>query len=183
MITNPVRLLRSKRVSIHWHEMLCFSYLIRNCYRVAHQAVSGAWILGVIVLGCREVAIKHDENLAGRRAKEFAEAAFVRQDFESAYQKLSDAAKRYVSLDDFKKTIVRFHTKGYPQRVELKQFEEVPSEPKAIYIFLVGQAPNQRYYYRLMLEETAGSDYKVSVMDIEYAPYAGSPLRKNFRES
>jgi UDP:flavonoid glycosyltransferase YjiC (YdhE family) len=181
MINNP--LLRLKRVSVHWHKIFRFSHLMHNCHKVVYHTVSGAWNLAVIFLGCKELTVKHDENLAGRRAKEFAEVAFVRQDFESAYHELSDAAKRYVSLDDFKKTITRFHTKGYPQRIELKQFEQVPSERKAIYIFLVGQASSQRYYYRLMLEATPGSDYKVSVVDIEYAPYSGSPLRKNFNES
>jgi hypothetical protein len=121
--------------------------------------------------------------LAGRRAKEFAEAAFVRQDFETAYRELSAGAKRYVGIGDFKKTIARFHTKGYPQRIELEEFEEVPSEKKAVYVFLVGQGSGQRYYYRLMLEGNSGSDYKVSTMDISYASPGTSPLRKKLKVS
>src|SRR5437879_11391742 len=79
-------------------ELIMISHLIHNRQKSVHQAVAGAWILAVVFLGCREVSVKHDENLAGRRAKEFAEAGFVRQDFESAYRELSDATKRYVSL-------------------------------------------------------------------------------------
>ena len=45
--------------------------------------------------------VTHDENAAGRRAMEFADAAFVRHDFETAYRELSAAAKRYVGLDEF----------------------------------------------------------------------------------
>ena len=156
-----------------------FSRRILNRQKRGQSITRVVWVC-IVVLGC-EYPIEHNESLAGRRAKEFAEAAFVRQDFESAYRELSDGTKRYVSLDDFKKTIARFHTKGYPLRVELKEFEEVPSERKAIEIYLVGQASGQRYYYRVMLEGSAESDYKVSVMNIAYGPPGGSPLRRKFK--
>jgi hypothetical protein len=180
-IVNP--LLCSRRVSANCTDILRFGFsrMIHNRQKRVQWIARVVWIF-VVLLGC-EYPIEHNESLAGRRAKEFAEAAFVRQDFESAYRELSDAAKRYVGLDDFKKTIARLHTKGYPQRIELKEFEEVPSERKAIDIYLVGHASGQRYYYRLMLEGNAESDYKVSVMNIEYGPPGGSPLRKKFKVS
>ena len=134
------------------------------------------WIF-IVLLGCEE-SIKYDEILAGKRAKEFAEAAFIRQDFENAYGKMSDAAKRYVTLENFKKTVAQLHPDGYPKSIELIEFETVPSEKKAVYIFLVGETPGSRYYYRLMMEGTAGSDYKVSIVENEFRPYPVSPLRK-----
>ena len=137
--------------------------------------------LMVGLLGCEE-SIKHDEILAGRRAVEFAEAAFVRQDIENAYRKLSDAAKHYVSAENFRKSVSKLHPKGYPTRIELIEYEPIPTEKSLIYIFLVGEmAGAQSYYYRLTMEGKAESDYKVLVIKREYRRYPDSPLRKPLR--
>jgi len=130
----------------------------------------------VDLIGCAE-SIDHDYVLAGRKAVEFAQVAFVKQDSEKGYALLSDAAKRYVSRDKFKETISRLHPKGYPTSVRATEFEPMPNE-KAIYIFLIGENSVERFYYKLTMEGTAASDYKVSIIDSAYGAYPASPIRK-----
>ena len=137
----------------------------------------------LIGLACGKTSTKHDEMLAGMRAVEFAEAAFVRQDIESAYTQFSHAAKRYVSGESFRKTVVELHPKGYPTRIEAIEYELIPMEKRLIYIFLVGDASEAKflYYYRLTMEGTSESDYEVLVIRREYRRYRNSPLRKPLR--
>src|SRR3954470_23511623 len=68
----------------------------------------------------------HDEVLAGKRALEFSEAAFVRRDYAAAYKLLSDKAKAYQSVENFRKAVggkARSH--GRPLRKRLL-FRSVP---------------------------------------------------------
>ena len=150
--------------------------------KVAWQTRFEAVLLFPIILvfgliGCKE-SIYHDEVLAGRRAVEFVEIAFVKQDIEAGYARLSVTAKRYVSLDNFKETVSRLHPKAYPLTVTAIEYEPIPAEERAIYIFLVGENAGERFYYRLTMEGTAASDYKISIIDRGFRRYPASPLRR-----
>jgi len=129
-------------------------------------------------LGCADSPVTHDEVLAAKTATEFAEAAFVQQDIQSAHARLSDAAKRYLSVNDMREALSKLHPRGYPSRVVATEYEPIPAEQKAIYIFLVGQGSGQPLRYRLTMERTASSDYKVAVFDRVYG-HSESPLRKS----
>lgn len=133
----------------------------------------------VVRLSGGEESITHDEVLAARRAVEFAEAAFVRQDIENSYRMLANAAKRYVSAEDLRSTVSKLHPKGYPTRIEAIEYQPIPTERELIYVFLVGERLGAKsYYYRLTMEGRSESDYKVLVVKREYRPYPTSPLRK-----
>lgn len=112
--------------------------------------------------GCWQ-SIRHDEALAKKRALEFADLAFVRPNVEQAYAQLSDAAKRYVSLEKFRETLSRLHPDGHPTRVSVTGYKPMFNE-KAIYIFLSGEGSGKQFQYMLTLEGTAASDYRVSVI-------------------
>ena len=120
-----------------------------------------ATILSLGFIGCSP--IKHDEDLAKKRALEFAELVFVRQNIEQGYAQLSDAAKRYVSAEKFRETISRIHSDGYPTRITVTGYKPMLNE-KAIYIFLSGENSGKQFRYMLTLEGTAASDYRVSVI-------------------
>ncbi len=121
-----------------------------------------AIILCFCSIGCWQ-SIRHDEALAKKRALEFAEVAFVRLNVEAAYAQLSDAAKRYVSLEKFRETLSRLHPDGHPTRVSVTGYKPMFNE-KAIYIFLSGEGSGKQFQYMLTLEGTAASDYRVSVI-------------------
>ena len=116
--------------------------------------------------GCSK-PVAHDEALAGKRALEFSEAAFVKRDFDAAYKLLSDRAKAYVSVNAMRSAVASAHLNGYPNNVQVTQSEPMPAESKAIYIFLAGENPSELFAYRLTMEKTAASDYRVAVFDRE----------------
>ncbi|HEY7165087.1 MAG TPA: hypothetical protein VIB79_11025 [Candidatus Binatia bacterium] len=106
-------------------------------------------------------AIEHDPTLAARRAVEFARAAFVRGDVDSAYALLAPSARGYVPLEKFKETLSRLHPSGRPSRVSAIEYEPMPGE-KGIYIYLLGRDSGEEFEYTVTLEGTASTDYRVT---------------------
>jgi hypothetical protein len=114
----------------------------------------------MILMSCQE-SVKHDETLAGKRAVEFAQVAFVKQDVEKAYALLSDGAKSYVPLEKFKETLSRMHPSLHPASLTATEYEPMPGE-KAIYIYITGETSGEQLQYTLTMLGTAATDYKVS---------------------
>ena len=127
-------------------------------------------------MGCIE-SIDHDAAVAGKKAEEFAQLVFVKQDIENGYALLADGAKRYVSLDQFKKVLAKLHPRAYPKNVRATEYEPMAGE-KAIYIFLIGDNSGERFYYRLTLEGTATTPYRVLRLDRSGEPYPASSDKK-----
>jgi hypothetical protein len=133
-------------------------------------------ILPLVLMGCIE-SIDHDPAVAGKRAEEFAQIVFVKQDIENGYTLLADGAKRYVSREQFKAVLTKLHPRAYPKNVTASEYEPMPGE-KAIYIFLLGDNSGERFYYRLTLEGTAKTPYKVLRLDRASEPYPPSSDKK-----
>ena len=137
--------------------------------------------LVVGLMGCAE-SIKHDEVLAGRRAVEFVEVALVRHDIEKGYALLSDSVRRYVSLEKFKEVVSRLHPRAIPTSVAATEYEPMPGE-KAVYIFLTGENSGEHFYYRLTMEGTTATDYRVSILDRGSGPYPPSNEKRTISKS
>ena len=133
-------------------------------------------ILALVLMGCIE-SIDHDAAVAGKKAEEFAQLVFVKQDIENGYALLADGAKRYVSLDQFKKVLAKLHPRAYPKNVRATEYEPMAGE-KAIYIFLIGDNSGEHFYYRLTLEGTATTPYRVLRLDRSGEPYPASSDKK-----
>ena len=131
------------------------------------------------LMACGE-SFKHDPVLAGRRAEEFARVTFVRRDFEKGYELVSDSGRRYVPLDKFKETVSRLHPKSYPLNVKALEYEPMAGE-KAVYIFLTGQDSGENFYYRLTMEGTANTDYKVVRFGRSHEPYPPSDQKHEIK--
>jgi hypothetical protein len=69
------------------------------------------------------------------------------------------------------------HPGAYPKNVKATEYEPMPGE-KAIYIFLLGDNSGERFYYRLILEGTAKTPYKVLRLDRAGDPYPPSSEKK-----
>ena len=104
----------------------------------------------------------HDEALAGKRALEFSEAAFVRRDYAAAYKLLSDRAKAYQSVEDFRKAVGRWELDVSPTNLKVVASEPLPGEDKALNIRLVEQNTSKPFAYRVTMERTQTSDYRVT---------------------
>jgi hypothetical protein len=57
----------------------------------------------------------------------------------------------------------------------------MPGE-KAIYVFLTGENSGEHFYYRLTMEGTAPTGYKVLRLDRAAQPYPSSNERKRFSD-
>jgi hypothetical protein len=136
------------------------------------------FIFAAAFIGCME-KIRHDEVSARKKAEEFARVVFVKQDFENGYGLLADGTKRYVSLEQFKTVLTKLHPKAFPRTVTALEYEPMPGE-KAIYIFLSGENSGEHFYYRLTMEGTATTGYKVLRFDRASQPYAASSDKKTF---
>lgn len=110
-------------------------------------------------MGCGG-SVQHDENLAGKRAVEFAEIAFVRHDLKKGYALLSDNTKRHVPFEKFDELVTKMHPRGFPTRVTATDYEPMSGE-KAIYIYLRGENPGEQFDYIITMEGTASTDYRV----------------------
>jgi hypothetical protein len=105
----------------------------------------------------------HDEALAGKRALEFCEAAFVRRDYAAAYNLLSDKAKAYQSVEHFKTAVGRLELDAAPTNLKVTGSERLPGEDNALDIILVEQNTSKPFAYRVTMERTPASDYRVAL--------------------
>ena len=144
----------------------------------SHFCLSLMCAVGLI--GCMQT-INHDASSAGKKAEEFAQVAFVKQDVENSYGLLADGTKRYVSLEQFKAVLSKLHPKGFPKTVTALEYEPMPGE-KAIFIFLTGENSGEHFYYRLTMEGTATTDYKVLRLDRASQPYPASSDKKRLAD-
>ena len=107
---------------------------------------------------------QHDENLAAKRAIEFAEVTLVNKNFDKGYELLAAGGKRHISLDKFKETVTRLHPRGFPTKITAKEYQPMPGE-KAMWIYLTGQNGEDQFQYRFTMEAMDNGDYKVLTLD------------------
>ena len=136
--------------------------------------------LATALTACAD-SIEHNEVQAAKKAEEFAEAAFVRSDGERGYALLAPATKRYVSLEQFKHVLSRLHPQGPPKNARAIEYEPMQGE-KAIYIYLSGEHSGERFHYRITMEGTAATDYRVLKFERANEPFPPSPNKKPIRK-
>ena len=119
--------------------------------------------LSALALSCAE-SVKHDQDLAGKRAIEFVQAVLIEKNFAKGYDLLDAGGKRHISRDKLEETITRLHPRGYPARVTAKEYEPMPGE-NAIWIYLVGQNSEDQFQYRATMKADGNGDYKVLTLD------------------
>ena len=107
--------------------------------------------------------LPHDEVLAGKRALEFSEAAFVKRDYDAAYKLLSDRAKAYQSIENFKTAVARWELDASPTNLKVTASDPIPGEGNALNIRLVEQNTSKPFAYRVTMERTPASDYRVAL--------------------
>ena len=122
-------------------------------------------------------SIEHNEGQAARKAEEFVDVAFVRNDSERGYTLLAPATKRYVSLEQFKHVLSRLHPQGPPRNARAIEYEPMQGE-KAVYIYLTGEHSGAHFYYRITMEGTAATDYRVLKFEGANEPFPPSPNKK-----
>jgi hypothetical protein len=122
-----------------------------------------AFALTTLLSSCAG-AVKHDEVRAARRALEFARLVLFEKNFDKGYDLLAGGGKRHVPRDKFKQSIAVMHPRGYPTKLTATEYEPMADE-NAIYIYVKGQNSEEQFSYRLTLEGSAATDYRVLKID------------------
>jgi hypothetical protein len=122
--------------------------------------IFAALFLLLVLFACTE-KFDHDPDLAAKPAVEFAEVAFVRQDFDKSYLLLADKARSYVPADKFKESVLSYHPNGYPSKVTAVSAHPVLDE-KIITVSLSGEGSSGQFGYTLRVAETTATDYRVT---------------------
>jgi len=120
-------------------------------------------VLCGLVASCAK-STQHDENLAAKRAIEFAQITLINKNFDKGYELLGAGGKRHISLDKFKETVTRLHPRGFPTKITAKEYQPMPGE-KAMWIYLTGQNGEDQFQYRFTMEATDNGDYQVLTLD------------------
>ena len=123
--------------------------------------ITSTFLLLTLLLSCGE-NIQHDTDLAARRAVEFADLAFVRQNLEKSHLLLADSARSYVPLDKFRETIVKSHPSGYPTRVAPCGPSRLKAKKRSM-SWCGAKRAQATSQYSLTLTGTAASDYRVTL--------------------
>lgn len=122
-----------------------------------------AILLAACLAGCSE-PIEHDQDMATKRALEFADTVLVRQDFENGYNQMSRKAKAYIPFNIFKDAMVRLHPDGFPRRVEATDYRALAGYDK-VYVTLHGENAGRPFDYVLTLLGTAQKGYGVTIVN------------------
>ena len=115
--------------------------------------------LAATFAGCAR-DIEHDPDRAGRAAVDFIRVAFIEDNLPEAYRLMAPAGRRYIPIDKFIQTMKTIHPRSRPTRVTATDYSPVPSE-KAIYVYLASSNGEEQFSYRITLDGTAASGYKV----------------------
>jgi hypothetical protein len=130
----------------------------------------------IALAGCIQ-RFNHQPAMAGRKAQQFADVAFVKRDLDAAYPLLSQNTRASITIDQFKDLVSKMHPSDYPLFVRATDYEPLMGQ-KAMNIYLIGEAESGRLYYRFVMEGTQESDYMVGGVWRNDAPYPASNLRK-----
>jgi len=137
-----------------------------------------AWV--TLASCCFPRAIPHDPDRAANSAIAFAKVAFVQQDHEAGYARLSENTRKTVSLSEYKKTMKSIHPDLFPLTVTAEEYEPMPGQP-AMTIYLKGENGSEEFFYRLIMEGTSLSGYSVSGFLRGNGPYPESGLRQKLK--
>ncbi len=140
-------------------------------------------IVGISFLAnCSGPAISHDEDMAANSAIQFARVAIVQHDMQNGYALLSDKMRKKVTLEEYTNIVHQMHSTSYPLFLSADEFEPIPGQ-KGMNIFLHGDNGTEQFYYRMTVEGTAGTGYKVVGFSRRNSPYPPSKLKQKFRTS
>jgi hypothetical protein len=138
-------------------------------------------IAGISILAnCSGSIISHDEDMAAKSAIQFARVAFVQHDVQNGYFLLSENAKKSIPIEKYSEVLSQMHPVSYPLSLTADEFEPIPGQ-KGMNILLHGANGAEQFYYRLTMEGTAGTGYKVAGFFRGNGPYPGSKLKQKLK--
>jgi hypothetical protein len=121
--------------------------------------------------------ISHDEVAAADEAARFGQAALVRRDFAQAYDLLSEAAQKRMSLAQFTEALTKMHPRSQPLTAVPVQYEPMPGQKSMIIHMLGGGDGKEEFFYRIVMTGDSSTGYRVSDFSREDGPSPPSKSR------
>lgn len=120
---------------------------------------------------------RHQPGIAAQEAEKFADAVFVDRNFNLGFTLSSKSLQKHCPLEQMTSILEKMHPTGYPSTVHATEYMPIPRQP-AMNILLVGEnSTNEKFYYRLFMEGTQDTGYRVSAFFRGNGPFPPSPLR------
>jgi hypothetical protein len=141
-----------------------------------------AILIFMFLISCTATIISHDEDMAAKSAIEFAKVAIVQHDIPKGYAMLSDNFKKTITIDKYAQVISQIHPSLYPLSLTAEEFEPIPGQ-KGMNIFLYGENGSEKFYYRLVMEGTAETGYRVLGIYRGNGPAPPSKLRQKLKSA
>jgi hypothetical protein len=124
--------------------------------------ITSTLLLLTLLLGCGE-NIQHDTDLAARRAVEFADTVFVRQNMEKGYMLLAAETRSYVPFNKFEETATQVDIIHTPSKIAVVGAAPVtPSETLVNVVLACDGTDGRTYKVTVTLKGTKTSDYQVT---------------------
>jgi hypothetical protein len=120
---------------------------------------------------------RHEPTEAALAAEEFADAAFVADDLETAYAALHRELADQLTPDQFRTLMARMHPEGRPSSVRALEFERLPGF-RGMTIYLEGSAGDTTFFYRFLMEGTSTSGYTVAGIWRDIGPRSSAASRE-----
>ena len=139
-------------------------------------------LVAIAVLGCSARLLSHDPETAAGAALQFATLAFVQGDLDGSYALLWDDMKKTLPPGRFREGVVAMHPGSRPSSLTATEFEPVPGQA-TMYIFLHGQNGSESFYYRLVMQGTVRTGYKVAGLFRGSGSYPPSTMRQKLSVS
>ncbi len=129
---------------------------------------------------CRVNLWRHEPSLAADSALVFAEVALVQHDRDAAHELLLPEFRDEVSAEVLGGWIEAIHPSGYPLSVGGVEYRSAPGY-EGMFIFLVGQAGDEMFYYRFQMQGSAPSGYEIAGFWRGTGPYPNPETRTSLR--
>jgi hypothetical protein len=147
---------------------------------VIAQATVLAGITLIASLQLEVKVLRHDQNVAARKALAFAKAAILEQDFEAAHGMVREEDQKEITKERLEEVVKSGHPTGRPTELRAIEFEPVPGQP-AIQIFLMGKNDKEMFYYRVPVVGTVTDGYFPQGLFRGSGPYPQTALRQKLR--
>lgn len=139
-------------------------------------------LLAIAALGCNARVLSHDPQTAAGAALQFARLSFVQGDLDGSYTLLWDDTKKALPPGKYREAVSAMHPGSRPLNLTATEFEPVPGQ-EMMYIFLHGQNGSESFYYRLVMQGTVRTGYKVAGLFRGSGSYPASNMRQKLSVS
>ncbi|MCB0325686.1 MAG: hypothetical protein KDD69_19025 [Bdellovibrionales bacterium] len=119
-----------------------------------------------------------DEHVASKVAGRFMAAAFIKSDYDAAYQQLDSKVQTLWTKEKFQSIVETMHPKGRPDSLTI---DEYLSFPKAIELISKGESGDEEFRYLIRLAGNSDAGYSVVALYRSIEPFTSKRKAKKVK--